>query len=262
MLPSLNGDGTVIAVAPYAVGTNGEVRVYKRDSSNTWTQQGQTVQGSAGDHAGYEIKIARDGLSFVFSAPWAKDPSTGTTRGYIKAYTWDASTNSWKQSGNTVYGWQDDKRFGQDLAASADCKMFVTGTMWYNHPTTGAAYAGMVAVYELKNDQWVQVGDRFYDDPPHTDFGFGEGIAMTGDGSAIAFHDPAVTKNQGSVSVYQRTSSGWEKVGKTLEGESGENEFGRGRLALSDNGRLAVGARYWPSRREDTGKVYVYATSA
>merc|ERR1712113_678559 len=110
----------------------------------------------------------------------------------------------------------------------------------------GGDRVGMVVAYELKNDQWVQVGDRMYYDAPNTLYV--HGISMTGDGSAFAMYVPSEAKGRdtGSVKVYQRTSSGWEQVGKTLEGEAENDRFGYapGRISISDNGRLAVGAKF------------------
>jgi len=267
-IPSLNGDGTVVATGMFYMGIRsggpgnkaGGLLIYKRDASNTWTRQGQIIDGDGyGDNLGRQIKISRDGQTIIASAIFGKNPSTNDKPGYIKAYTWDASTSLWKQLGQTIWGDQNGARIGSSLDASADCKMFISSSPYYSNPAT-FQYVGLVMVFELKNDQWVQVGDRFYGEGAKARYG-GLGLALSGDGSVFAMSQNSDVHgaNTGSVRVYQRTSSGWEKVGRDLEGENARDWFGSFHVDMSDNARLIVGSQY---HNRNTGKAYVYSTSA
>merc|ERR1711920_299108 len=119
--------------------------------------------------------------------------------------------------------------------------MFVASSATCDNPTTGVSRTGMAVVYEFKDDQWVKVGNHMYGDTSKRLFG--AGVTMNGDGSVFAVTDMSDDR-KGSVRVYQRTSSGWEKVGRDLEGENARDWFGSFHVDMSDNARLIVGSQY------------------
>ena len=90
---------------------------------------------------------------------------------------------------------------------------------------------------------------------------FGYAVSMSNDGNRMvvsAKFDDTPGTNAGSVEVYEYSSGSWTKMGSTIIGEAGGDEFGR---AVSINGagtRIVVGAPNNDGNSTHSGHVRIY----
>ena len=88
---SLSDDGKTLAVgAPYNDGNgkgSGHVRVYRMDDSSTsWTQVGEDIDGDAiDDYSGFAVSLSADGTTVAIGAPWNAD--NGYISGHVRIFS-------------------------------------------------------------------------------------------------------------------------------------------------------------------------------
>jgi len=150
---------------------------------------------------------------------------------------------------------------GEAIALSADGKTLAIGA--YGNTPNGnynIYQAGHVCVYAFDEglNDWVQKGSDIDGDE---DCGLaGDSVAISDDGSIVAFGAPWANNRGGKVEVY-RYSKGlgdWVKVGGDLDNEFGGDEFGYS-VSLSSDGKIvAAGATDNSDFASDAGHVRVY----
>jgi hypothetical protein len=252
---ALSGDGnTAMVGTPDYAGSSGGVWAYTR-SGASWTQQGPILVG-IGEMGvaefGNEIAISRDGNTAAIAA---RDDG-GSTAGAI--YVFARSGGTWTQQGPRLAGG------GESIAISADGNTVVSGNQnaddayvfersgetWTrvaqlvpsNHsPYVGSSVAisgdgstvlvgdefeesnhGGVWEFARHGGSWSQEGERH---PPEPGGGlFGEGVALSADGSTAFVVDSAATH------VYELSGAQW-----TLEAT-----LPSGAAAISADGEVAL----------------------
>jgi len=268
---SLSEDGMVVAVgAPnYFVsdtGYRGQVRVYQYDKpENEWKELGQPISE---DGYGYSVALSGDGTTLVIGNPHAEiDTGTGnnitrTKNGNAKAFKFQNADSAWELHGNVIVGDQEWGRTGESVAISTNGGRVAIGHPGHKATGSGGSFgSGLVRVYQIDTNNsvtsspWNQIGSDIipnFELEWEDGYGFGDGrsVSMSGDGYTLAVAAPGLSINDvssGLVRVFQfnDTKNDWDKVGKTIPGESAYNSHeGRSDLVSlsSDGNRLVVGA--------------------
>ena len=94
--------------APYNDGNgngSGHVRVYGWDGTQ-WNQQGQDIDGEAGDNLGQSVSFSADGSRLAIGA--------SNDAGYVRVYDWDG--NLWIQTGQDIDGEASSDYSGESIS--------------------------------------------------------------------------------------------------------------------------------------------------
>eukprot|EP00339_Tiarina_fusa_P008890 CAMPEP_0117036788 /NCGR_PEP_ID=MMETSP0472-20121206/26028_1 /TAXON_ID=693140 ORGANISM="Tiarina fusus, Strain LIS" /NCGR_SAMPLE_ID=MMETSP0472 /ASSEMBLY_ACC=CAM_ASM_000603 /LENGTH=812 /DNA_ID=CAMNT_0004746627 /DNA_START=29 /DNA_END=2467 /DNA_ORIENTATION=- len=193
------------------------------------------------------------------SSPTTSSPTASPTVTFLET--------PFQPVGDTLVGSQDDQRFGQAIALSADGLVMAVGAP--DSAVDGNDQAGMVQVYRWSTDnnnagEWVPRGDPLVGRNELDQFG--TSIALSEDGSVLVASEPtysgAAGDRSGNVRVFGWTPfNRYEPLGQELGGVAASDHFGVS-VALSQDGhRLAVGAPYHDSsggNRNISGQVTVF----
>lgn len=161
---------------------------------------------------------------------------------FILSLLWGTQfTFAQSQLGNTLQGLVNGRQFGSSVALSQNGNRILVAT---NGEDVVRIYD-----YDPSAQLWQQVGNDISGDPEYAG-DFGEGIALSSDGSTIAVGDPiygyGTSFDNGQVKVYRINQGVWSQVGNTLEGTL-YSAFGTC-VSLSENGNtLAVSATASPA---------------
>ena len=162
----------------------GHVRVYKRDASDNWVQQGGDIDGEAsGDRSGRGVSLSADGSVLAIGAP---NNSNGNGRlfrpwyGCIKEMPLIIGS----QLGDDIDGEAtNDFSGGRSVSLSSDGRVLAIGAT-YNNNGNGH-FSGHVRVYKRDaSDNWVQLGDDI-DGEKASDLSGGS-VSLSADGSVLA----------------------------------------------------------------------------
>ena len=136
----------------------------------------------------------------------------------------------------------------------------------------------IVRIYNIENNEWTLDQSKDVIEGETTSYGtnqqgeiigyFGWSVSLSGNGEILAVGDPLndnnrasyTNYNSGSVRVYKKTSSGWNKMGQDLDGELSGDQSGT-TVALSYDGSIVAIGGYLnnPSNSlTDAGHVRVY----
>jgi hypothetical protein len=148
----ISGDGNTIAIGSwqYNDGQNrnvGRVIVYNL-VNNTWVQKGEQFTGQVGKRLLGEIAISHDGNIITFGNQNNSEPAI------VNQYKFENS--QWNKVGNDIV--LPLTLFGHRLKMSADTKTIVIGYDGYNENASGNQVSGMVRVYRLSGNTWLQLG--------------------------------------------------------------------------------------------------------
>lgn len=248
----ISEDGTRIAigVSLEVSGTTDHVVIYE-DTGTSWVQLGNLIlSDQRGTLFGSSISISSDCLRVAIGD--RGDDTNGSSAGKVVVYSYNGS--NWVQTGQTLFGSQEDSRLGNDVALSGDGTSLLVADELANNQ-------GQLIAYSLENDQWVQKGNLI----SGTDVSnrFGSTLSINNDGSIIAASSDISTsgdRDSQFVRVYELIGSFWSQQGKDLKSNIPEDQFGSA-LDLSSSGkRLAISA---PLSKDNTdsdekGIVYVY----
>ena len=100
---------------------------------------------------------------------------------------------------------------------------------------------GLVKVFTLQNNNWVQMGDDIY--PSNSNFHrFGYSISLNDEGNRIAigapYSDVNGISNSGLIQVYEFSNESWNQIGQNIYGVTG-SEIGSG-VKLNGEGNKLV----------------------
>jgi len=93
------------------------------------------------------------------------------------------------------------------------------------------------------NLEWIQVADDI--EGRKGNARSGETVSLSNDGKILAigsWNDGFISKQQGSVAVYQEVNNDWQRLGNIINGTDGFDRFGSEVRLSNDGTRLAVGA--------------------
>ena len=128
---SLSTDGNTLAVGSvFRDGVNGvdsgsTYVYYWNNSTNTWIQKGQTIDGEAeGDFSGISISLSGDGTILAIGA--RRNAANGTDSGHIRVYNWVGS--SWVKQGIDLDGYAAGDNFGITVSLSKNGRILAGGS--------------------------------------------------------------------------------------------------------------------------------------
>lgn len=157
----------------------GAALVFTR-SGGTWTQQGEKLTGALGTKStrfGWSVSLASDGNTALIGGPFDENE-----RGAAWAFT--RSGAIWTPLANKLTGADEsgEGRFGHAVALSGDGSTALIGA-----PEDGTVTKpnGAAWVFTRSGAGWAQAGSKLQPacEPPGAKAPFGEGVALSGDGS-------------------------------------------------------------------------------
>ena len=143
---SLSENGSIVAIgAEYNDGNgnnSGRVQVYEyNESSSTWTQNGQDIDGEApDDYSGGAVSLSSDGQRLAIGADG--NDENGTNAGHVRVYEYDGS--SWNQLGIDIDGDEEYDESGATVSLSGDGTSVAIGAC---NNSIANGQAGQVRVY-------------------------------------------------------------------------------------------------------------------
>ena len=193
-----------------------------------WEPLGNNVTNPSGGDFGsddFDVAISADGTTVAASS-----------NGFGEIFVFKLVGGTWSQKGRTIQG-QGDNSFGMSLSFSQDGSVLAVGITDINVETNG-----YVQVFEFIDNDWNQIGQTLQGTNVYESFG--HDVSLSSDGRTLAVGSPYFGYDfLGSVYVYRFGSDGqWVQSGSTLNGKSGNEEFGDfgGAVALSGDASILV----------------------
>ena len=177
------------------------------------------------------------------------------------------------KNGDTAVSLTQNDQFGTATAFSADGNLLAVGARGTD------SNKGAVYLFEKRNNTWTQVlkifdktgaaGAGELDIPLDEHDNFGDGVALSGDGTILAVgafgDDDGDGNNSGSVYIFEKSGGAWSQSLKMSDNAGGTGElpvtldeysnFGASVSLSADASVLAVGARGTESQK---GTVYLF----
>jgi hypothetical protein len=270
---SLAGSGARVAVgAPRSnsSGTGataagaGEVRVFERvegEGGEEWVQAGSALPGTiagegasgsgGGSGSGYALSLSADGARVAVGAPLHNE--TGAVQVFEYLYDKDL----WLQLGDGVAGEASGSRYGHAVSLSADGTRVAVGAPYHGDATDPSA--GLVRVYELHSETWVQIGGDITGESGDES---GWAVSLSSDGARLAVGAPlngGGGLNAGRVLVYEYdAAAGWVQIGDDIYGEAPGDQSGAAISLSSGGNRLAIGAAFNDGGGDNAGHVRIF----
>jgi len=235
---ALSADGTTALVSSSKDDSNrGSVMVLTFDGS-VWSQEQllQAGDGLIGDFFGNAVALSADGNLALIAANRDASPFSNAGSAYVFSRSAGVWTEQQKLRGGSI-GQNDN--FGTSLAISADGSTAVIGSPKDDDlgSNSGSAYIFIDSAGVWVEQDKLNAGDGQSNDE------FGEAVAISGDGSAVAVGAPGDGSDQGSVYYFSRSGVLWtagQKMGAS--DRAAGDRFGQA-VAMADDGlTLAVGA--------------------
>ena len=275
---SISYDGNTIAIGETNFYTihedqltprNGRVRIFHFTDDN-WEQVGDDIMGvfidnngnynlfdSGHENFGSSVKLSSDGSIVAIADDNYTHNDVNKVRIFHNNNNNNNNNNQWTPMGNTLYGEADDEGFGRSIDLSSNGMILAVGAPLGATPNVPGNDAGYVKIYEYQTDNWELIGRI---DGLESDDGWGRGnfagasVALSHDGSIVAFSGSQYRNNEGSfvgnVRVYQNVSGNWEQVANMLEGGKSTYYDTKAMVALSaDGSKLAVGTAVSNTRK-------------
>ena len=194
---ALSSNGNILAVTGPSFNVEhgdriGRVKAFERDTntSNGWVQLGQDLDGEAeNDNYGRSVSLSSNGTIMAIGSDLY-----GGTVGLVRVFQSSPTSRIWTQMGQNITGLDFNDQLGQSVSLS------VNGTTL----GVGVIGLGIVQVYQYDTSmmEWIQVSDGIVGEE-EGDLS-GHSVALSGDGSIVAFGAPGHNSSSGAVSVYTR----------------------------------------------------------
>ena len=274
---AVSGDASVMVVgAPNADikqpdGTRlrvGAVRIFDSIESNRgkfWVERSETLTGvKAQDAFGSSVAINYDGSVIACSEP--THDGAGDKSGRVRVFQFDARSKSYVPLGQDLAGPAISAFFGVGLAISGDGTRLAVGAPYLS--TGKLRMQGAVYVHELRNGQWVLLGE------PLSGTGtldwFGSAVALSQDGLTVVASAPRSSLVRGYVRswMWNDDQNAWTRLGNDIVNYQGTtlatDRFGHS-ISLSKTGstRIAIGVPFKSIQNEpNAGIVVIYELDA
>lgn len=252
----MNEDGSrIILGAPLANGSDGIVRVYELDNTNTWQLMGNEIQPVAGSggRAGTSVAMNALGDIVAFGAPYSHN-----FEGRVQAFKLVGSV--WTPMGQIINPFDVYAFGGASIAITADgTRIVIGGEQGY--------YKGAVKIFDFDGSNWQEnvafFGDRYYDN-------FGVSVDISDDGSRVLVGIPLSDGtgrgrgvfNAGEFEVHEYNGSEWNVIGQQIIGSAARDLLGQSVSMSGDGSHIAVSSPNNDENGNNAGKVEVYQYSA
>ncbi len=220
------------------------------------SQLGADIDGEAAeDSSGSAVSLSADGNRVAIGAP--SNDGNGDASGHVRVYQW--SNEAWVQLGSDIDGEAVRDTSGRSVSLSSDGNRLAIGANWNDG---NGQDSGHVRIYQWTNTAWVQLGDDI--DGEATFDESGSAVSLSADGNRVAIgarYNRSNNRQAGHVRVYEWSNTAWVQLGADIDGEAGEDQFGRNLSLSSDGNRVAVGAPYSDANGLNSGQVSVFQWS-
>jgi len=239
---ALTPDGKTIAIGAEQNDDNGidagQTRVYTLNSSNSWTQVGQDIDGEdLGDWSGTSVAISDDGLTVAAGARYSN--SGGGASGQTRVHR--LMGGSWTQIGPDLDGEAAFDYSGYAVDLSADGNTLAVGA---THNDGSAMDAGHVRVLTFNGANWTSKGADIDGEAAGDNSGWSVALSNYGNTIAIGAYKNKDNGNEaGHVRIYEFDGVNWIQKGMDIDGGAGDR-FGWSVSLSSDGQTLAVGATH------------------
>ncbi len=255
---ALNSNGNLLAIgiplSDFYSFQSGIVKVYEFNSlTNQWEQKGTNLTDSLTDYfTGNSISFNSAGSRIAIGTPSSQ--SGGTHIGNIVIFDFDTSSNDWVQIGSTITGTENYTNLGYSVALDDTGNTIVAGGPGL-YRNGNPAINGVVKIYQLSGNNWVQKGQNISGNETGDFFGATVDINANGDQIIVgALLNDENSENAGKVEIYQFENSNWTKKGGSILGNEGD-KLGSAVKLNNDGDRISVGSNGFES---DKGKVETF----
>jgi len=216
-------------------------------------QIGQDIDGeAAGDQFGYDTSVSTSGDRLAVSGKFY-DGINGVDSGYVKVY--DIDNNSIIQLGDNIYGEGSNDKSGTSIALSADGNRLAISAE--NNTGINGAGSGHVRIFELQNNNWIQLGNDIDGDVAGDQSGYAIAFSKNGNTVSICSYRNDTTNNDaGQVRVFQFNGTDWIQLGASIYGTQNSDYLGRF-MELSFDG-LTMALSYKPFNSPGFVRVYQF----
>jgi hypothetical protein len=212
----LNSQGNVIAIGVRSNDGNGtasgHVRIFELIDGN-WIQLGDDIDGeNSHDFSGASVDLSEDGYTVAIGADGNDGGGEGS--GHIRVFNYNGS--DWIQIGEDIDGVSANDQC-HTTSISADGKIVAAGSHYNDEFGTNS---GQVRVFQLLDDEWVQMGSSIYGQNS-ADYA-GTSVSLSSDGLTLAIGVIGVDipgVGTGQVWVYNFNGTDWELKGEAISGD-------------------------------------------
>ena len=239
----MSDSGHTMAVGAYYDNYDGSVSVLQYNTTdNQWQKIGNDIQAiQQYSRFGQAVQLSGDGNTVAVGAPYHDYNTTISSSGAVMVYSYEESTGSWTQKGNTINFPEQQLYLGEkhnELSISGDGNILAIGIprgfILSNY------FDGEVRVYQFNNGNWTLMGAEI--PGPEDNDKFGAGVSLSHDGLTLAIGAPdrSVSASYGgSLKIFQYINGTWTGKGQELYGDNPGNSFGND-VSLSGNGNIVA----------------------
>lgn len=253
---SLNSIGNILAIgAPLNDNDgfqSGTVKVFEyNNSNNQWEQKGNDIFDGLSDYfTGNSVSLNDLGTRIVIGTPASPN---GLHVGNIVVFDYDSNINDWAQVGSTIFGSQNYVNLGYSVALNNSGDTFIAGGPAVYRSVSGSIN-GIVKVYQLVNNNWIQKGSDIV--ASQGDDFFGAIVDINNDGNIIiigAIQNDENGDNSGKANIFEYDGLNWIEKGTSILGETGDL---LGKVNINDIGdKILIGSSNY---NNNLGKVELF----
>ena len=196
---SLNTDGSMIAIGASGAGVNdtfpGMVYVFK-NTSGTWTQIGDAIEGESRDYAGYSVSLSSDGTIVAIGAPHANLNSNGQARVYKN------DSGTWTRMGTytDIDGEAAGDLSGSSVSLSSDGYTVAIGAPYNDGNGSNSGQVRVFKYNPVNISELKEAGISIYPNPSTGVFNIKSAkdyeITITDITGKVIYHHTAATVNE------------------------------------------------------------------
>ncbi len=215
-----SSNGNKMATVNYIAGQNKSLLKIYELYFDRWVQIGQDIP-----LMGYPIKISMsyDGNRVAVLS----ETNFGTImlgKRFLQVYTLQ-SNNQWQKTGVGFEGSMLE-RFVNSISFSRDGKRMALGYIYKKKiGITQYKSLGYVKVYELQNEEWMQIGSDIVGAEllgEEIENGFGSSVSLSSTGIRLAIGSSNFISNKRFVVVYEFKNNDWVKLGSDIKADLSE----------------------------------------
>lgn len=217
-----------------------------------------------GGEFGFAVALAADGKSALLGA--LTNPGKTSLSGAAYVFAYNAATDLWEQRAKLqASDGASGDYFGFATALTADGKTALIGAIQDDDKgsDSGSAY---VFAYDAMAAVWKEQGKLTAGDGASQDE-FGFSVALTSDGKtalvgARSKNSTTVSEGAAYVFAYDTMTAKWTQSGKLLPGGPGSSAYFGSAVAISDDGKLLIGASLDNAKASQAGAIYPFRYNA
>jgi hypothetical protein len=262
---SLDGKRVAVGVPSSSQEGTGYVEIFEqRSASDEWDLVNNIIRGddvaSASASFGGSVSFSSDGTIVAVGDTDASNIDNSINAvGLVQVF--QDTNGTWTPIGDTVYGSQENGRFGRSLVLSGSGLVLAVSTL-------GNLAPGSVSTFRFGeiSKSWEPMGSPLQGDSALESFGVS--VTLSEDGMVLATGAPDFSRNGqepkvGIVRTYRfdDDQQEWVQIGQPIEGENAFDNFGTSVALSADGNVLVVGAPDNDDYCENCGHVRVFANN-